>query len=74
MVIMDDRPSKIETAMLVSKDTRRVFWQNILFDLRVKGLFLILGAFGVAPMWEAVFADVGATVIAVLNAIRILNE
>ena len=74
VVIMDDKPSKIGTAMQVAKDTRRIVWQNIFFALGVKGLFLILGAFGVASMWEAVFADVGVTVIAVLNAMRILNK
>lgn len=74
VVIMDDKPSKIGTAMQVAKDTRRIVWQNILFALGVKGLFLILGAFGVASMWEAVFADVGVTVLAVLNSMRILNK
>lgn len=74
VVIMDDKPSKIGSAMRVAKDTRRIVWQNILFALGVKGLFLILGAFGVATMWEAVFADVGVTVIAVLNSMRILNK
>ena len=64
----------IAAAMQVAKDTRRIVWQNIFFALGVKGLFLILGAFGVASMWEAVFADVGVTVIAVLNAMRILNK
>ena len=71
---MDDKPSKIVVAMLVAKDTRRIVWQNIFFALGVKGLFLLLGAFGVATMWEAVFADVGVTVIAVLNAMRILKK
>lgn len=74
VVIMDDKPSKIVTAMQVAKDTRRIVWQNIFFALGVKGLFLILGAFGFATMWEAVFADVGVTVIAVLNSMRILNK
>jgi Cd2+/Zn2+-exporting ATPase len=74
VVIMDDKPSKIGTAMQVAKDTRRIVWQNIFFALGVKGLFLLLGAFGVATMWEAVFADVGVTVIAVLNAMRILKK
>ena len=74
VVIMDDKPSKIGVAMLVAKDTRRIVWQNIFFALGVKGLFLLLGAFGVATMWEAVFADVGVTVIAVLNAMRILKK
>lgn len=74
VVIMDDKPSKIGSAMQVAKNTRRIVWQNIFFALGVKGLFLILGALGVATMWEAVFADVGVTVIAVLNSMRILNK
>lgn len=74
VVIMDDKPSKIASAMQVAENTRRIVWQNIFFALGVKGLFLVLGAFGVATMWEAVFADVGVTVIAVLNAMRILNK
>ena len=74
VVLMDDRPSKIVTAMQVAKDTRRIVWQNIFFALGVKGLFLVLGAFGIATMWEAVFADVGVTVVAVLNSMRMLNK
>jgi len=74
IVIMDDQPSKILTAMDVAKETRKIVWQNIIFAMAVKGLFLILGAFGVATMWEAVFADVGVTVLAVLNSIRILRK
>lgn len=74
VVLMDDKPSKIVTALHVAKNTRRIVWQNILFALGVKGLFLILGAFGIATMWEAVFADVGVTVVAVLNSMRVLNK
>lgn len=74
IVIMDDQPSKILTAINVAKETRKIVWQNIIFAMTVKGLFLILGAFGVATMWEAVFADVGVTVLAVLNSIRILKK
>ncbi len=74
VVIMDDKPSKIGTVMQVAKDTRRIVWQNIILALAVKGFFLILGAFGFATMWEAVFADVGVTVIAVLNAMRVLKK
>lgn len=74
IVIMDDNLAKIGVAMQVAKNTRRIVWQNIFFALGVKGLFLILGAFGIATMWEAVFADVGVTVLAVLNAMRILNK
>ena len=74
IVIMDDKPSKIGTAMQVAKDTRQIVWQNIILALAIKGVFLVLGAFGVASMWEAVFADVGVTVVAVLNAMRVLRK
>lgn len=73
IVIMTDEPSKIATAMKVSKKTLSIAKQNIVFALGVKFLVLILGAFGLASMWAAVFADVGVSVIAILNAIRILN-
>jgi Cd2+/Zn2+-exporting ATPase len=74
IVIMDDKPSKILTAIAVAEETRKIVWQNIIFAMSVKGVFLILGAFGVATMWEAVFADVGVTVLAVLYSIRILKK
>lgn len=74
IVIMDDQPSKIAVSMKVAKETRKIVWQNIIFAMAVKGIFLLLGAFGVATMWEAVFADVGVTVLAVLNAMRIINK
>ncbi len=73
IVIMTDEPSKISTAMQISKKTLNVVRQNIIFSLAVKFLVLILGAFGIASMWAAVFADVGVSVIAILNAIRVLN-
>lgn len=74
IVIMTDEPSKISTAIHVAKRTRRIVWQNIIFALGVKSIFLILGAFGIATMWEAVFSDVGVTLLAVLNAVRILRS
>lgn len=74
IVLMDDQPGKIVTSMEVARETRKIVWQNIIFAMAVKGLFLTLGAFGVASMWEAVFADVGVTVLAVLNAMRILKK
>lgn len=74
IVIMDDQPSKIAVSMKVAKETRKIVWQNIIFAMAVKIMFLLLGAFGVATMWEAVFADVGVTVLAVLNAMRIINK
>lgn len=74
IVIMTDEPSKIAEAIRVAKRTRRIVWQNIGFALGVKAVFLLLGAFGIATMWEAVFSDVGVTLLAVLNAIRVLRS
>lgn len=73
IVLMDDKPSKIAAAIRISKKTLRIVRQNIVFALAVKGLILLLGAFGYANMWEAVFADVGVAVIAILNAMRALK-
>lgn len=73
VVLMTDEPSKLVTAFKVAKKTRKIVWQNIIFAFGVKLLFLILGAFGVANMWEAVFADVGVALIAVLNAMRVMK-
>lgn len=73
IVIMTDEPSKIATAVKIAKRTRRIVWQNIIFALGVKGFVLLLGAFGIATMWEAVFSDVGVTLLAVLNAMRVLR-
>ncbi|MGN0150326.1 MAG: heavy metal translocating P-type ATPase [Clostridia bacterium] len=74
IVLMTDEPARITEAVKISKFTKRIVLQNIIFALSVKGIFLILGAFGVAGMWEAVFGDVGVMVIAVLNAMRILRK
>lgn len=73
IVIMTDEPSKLASAIHIAKATRRIVWQNILFALAIKGVFLLLGAFGIATMWEAVFSDVGVTLLAVLNAMRVLK-
>lgn len=73
IVIMTDEPSKISTAMQISQKTLGIVHQNIVFALAVKLLVLVLGAAGIATMWAAVFADVGVSVLAILNAIRILN-
>lgn len=73
VVIMTDEPSKIATVMKISKKTLRIVRQNIIFALGVKGIVLILGALGLATMWTAVFADVGVSVIAIINAMRALN-
>ncbi|EFI41301.1 heavy metal translocating P-type ATPase [Peptoniphilus sp. oral taxon 386] len=73
IVIMNDELSKIATAIKISNKTKKIIYQNIFFALFVKILVLILGALGLTTMWVAVFADVGVTVIAVLNSIRALN-
>ncbi len=73
IVLMDDKPSKIASAIKIAKRTMVIVHQNIIFALAVKLAVLILGAFGVANMWEAVFADVGVSVIAIVNAMRALN-
>jgi Cd2+/Zn2+-exporting ATPase len=73
VVLMTDEPSKLAEAMDIARFTKRIVRQNIVFALGVKGVFLVLGAFGIAGMWEAVFADVGVSVIAVFNAMRILG-
>ena len=73
IVLMDDKPSKIVTAIKIAKRTRKIVWQNIIFAMAVKIVVLMLGAFGVATMWEAVFADVGVTLIAVLNSMRVMK-
>lgn len=71
VVIQDDKPSKIPIAINIGKKTKKIVWQNIILAFVVKGIVLILGAGGLATMWEAVFADVGVSLIAILNAIRI---
>ncbi len=73
IVIMNDEPSKIATAIKISRRTKTIVWQNIFFAFGVKAIVLVLGAGGLATMWEAVFADVGVTIIAVFNAMRVLN-
>lgn len=73
IVLMDDAPGKLITAMEIARRTKRIVWQNIYLALGVKGFFIILGTLGVASIWEAVFADVGVTLLAVLNASRTLR-
>lgn len=73
VVLMTDEPSKLVSAISIAKRTRRIAMQNIIFALSVKAVFLTLGALGIANMWEAVFADVGVTLIAVLNATRTMR-
>ncbi|REC49027.1 cadmium-translocating P-type ATPase [Chryseobacterium pennipullorum] len=71
VVIQDDKPSKIPMAINIGKKTKKIVWQNIILAFVVKAIVLILGAGGLATMWEAVFADVGVALIAILNAVRI---
>ncbi len=73
VVIMDDKPTKVATAIKIAKQTLIIVKENIAFALGIKALFLILGAFGFVTMWGAVFADVGVTLIAVLNSLRALK-
>ena len=73
IVIMTDEPSKISTAIKISKKTMRIVKENIVFAISVKILVLILSALGLATMWGAVFADVGVSIIAILNSLRMLN-
>ena len=73
VVIMDDKPSRLVDAIRIARQTLSIARQNIVFALTVKLAVLILAALGLAPMWLAVFADVGVTVIAVLNAMRTLK-
>ncbi len=74
VVIMTDEISKVATAIKIARKTHQIVWQNIIFALGVKGVILIMGAFGIATMWEAVFGDVGVALIAVLNASRVLRK
>jgi Zn2+/Cd2+-exporting ATPase len=71
VVIQDDKPSKIAMAINIGKQTKRIVWQNISLAFAVKAIVLVLGAGGLATMWEAVFADVGVALLAILNAVRI---
>jgi Cd2+/Zn2+-exporting ATPase len=73
VVLMTDEPSKLISAIKISKRTRHIVLQNIVLAFAVKGIVLILGAGGLATMWEAVFADVGVALIAVFNSMRVMN-
>lgn len=73
VILMTDEPSKIVLAIKIAKKTRRIVWQNIVFALGIKFLVLVLGTFGMATMWEAVFADVGVALIAIINAMRTMK-
>lgn len=73
VVLMTDEPSKLAAAIRIARRTRSIVWQNVIFALAVKGVILLLGAVGMATMWEAVFGDVGVALIAVLNAMRVMK-
>jgi Cd2+/Zn2+-exporting ATPase len=74
VVLMTDEPSKLATAIDIARFTGKVVRQNIIFILGIKAVFLILGAFGIVTMWEAVFADVGVSLLAVLNSMKIMYK
>ena len=71
IIIQNDEPAKIALAVEIGRSTRRIVWQNITLSLVVKAIVLVLGAGGIATMWEAVFADVGVALLAILNAVRV---
>ena len=73
VVLMTDAPSKVAEAIGIARKTHQIVWQNIILAMAVKGLFILLGAIGIATLWEAVFADVGVALLAILNASRILR-
>ena len=73
VVLMDDAPSKVAEAIGIARKTHSIVWQNIILAMAVKALFILLGAIGVATLWEAVFADVGVALLAIFNASRILR-
>jgi len=73
VVLMQDSPMKVAEAVMIARKTRRIVWQNIGLVFLIKGIFIVLGSMGMASMWEAVFADMGTTLLAVLNSTRILK-
>ncbi len=74
VVIQDDKPIKIPIAIRIGKETKKIVWQNVAMAFIIKAVVMILGAGGIATMWEAVFADVGVALLAILNAVRILRK
>ena len=73
VVLMDDAPSKVAEAISIARKTHSIVWQNIILAMVVKALFILLGAIGIATLWEAVFADVGVALLAIFNASRVLK-
>mgnify|MGYP003302790756 FL=1 len=74
IIIMEDKPSKIAEGIKISRKTVGIVYQNLIGSLGIKGIILILSAFGISNMWLAVFGDVGVTILAVLNALRLLRK
>ncbi|MCL2557353.1 MAG: HAD family hydrolase, partial [Treponema sp.] len=74
VVLMTDEPAKLAEAVEIARFTKQVVWQNIAFSLGVKFLFLFLATFGISSLWEAVFADVGVSLLAVLNSMRVMRK
>ncbi len=74
IVIANDSPAKIPIAIELAKKTRKLVLENISFAIFIKALFLIMGFFGLATMWEAVFADIGVTIITIFNSLRVLKR
>jgi Zn2+/Cd2+-exporting ATPase len=73
VVLMTDAPSKVAEAIQIARKTHAIMMQNIVFALVIKGVFIVLGVFGLATMWEAVFADVGVALAAIFNATRVMK-
>ena len=71
VIIQTDQPSKVITGIKIAKSTQKIIWQNIFLAFGIKIIVLIMGAGGLATMWEAVFADVGVALLAILNAVRL---
>ena len=74
IVIMNDNPAKLATAVAISKKTHRIVWQNIVFAFAVKGIVMFLSSLGFASMWLAIFADVGVAILSILNSIRVITH
>ena len=74
VVLMTDSPEKMAEAVKIAKNTRKIVWQNIGLVFVIKGVFIVMGAMGLASMWEAVFADMGTALLAVFNSTRILGD
>jgi Cd2+/Zn2+-exporting ATPase len=71
VIIQTDQPSKVVTGIQIAKSTQKIIWQNVFLAFGIKIIVLVLGAGGLATMWEAVFADVGVALLAILNAVRV---